>query len=155
MAGWRRFDSELRPGDPPFDVLDIPAGPDAPFRTAAEVWQGHRAGRLDVDTFGVDVDVPVGGQWFVRSYVIMELAHRMKDELLLWDGWGVMGPDGGDEANALADEIASLLVAADTGDGRAEQELGARYGTDPRLHPGERIMSFSPYGELAEVSLTR
>ena len=154
---WTRFDSELVHGEFPFDTLDIPAGPDAPFRTAAEVWQGHRAGRLDVETFGVDLDVPdVRGEWFVRSYVIQELAHRMKDELLLWDGWGVMGPDAGETADELADEIAALLVAADAGDEDAAQTLADRYRADPRLHPGDRIQRFSPYGDdLIEVALTR
>jgi hypothetical protein len=153
---WTRFDSELVPGDFPFDVLDMEAGPEAPFRTAAEVWQGHRAGRLDVDRFGVDEDVPVGGEWFVRTYVFQELAHRMNDELLLWDAWGVMGPDGGEVADELADEIAALLVAADAGDGAAARELADRYRADDRLHPGDRIQSFSPYGDgVVEVALTR
>ena len=154
---WARFDPELVPGDFPFDTLDIPTGPEAPFRTAAEVWQGHRAGRLDVDMFGVDVDVPeVRGEWFVRSYVIQEVAHRMKDELLLWDGWGAMGPDADEAVNTLADEIAALLVAADAGDDDAERQLAERYRADPLLHPGDQILSFSPYdGGLVEVALSR
>ncbi len=84
----------------------------------------------------------------------MELAHRLKDELLLWDGWGAMGPDA-EGADELVDEIATLLVAADAGDAAAEGELVDRYRADPRLHPGDRIQSFSPYGEIVEVSLTR
>lgn len=153
---WVRFDSELLPEDYSFDTLDIPAGPEAPFQTAAEVWQGHRAGRLDVETFGVDLDSPVRGEWFVRTYVISELTHRMKDELLLWDGWGVMGPDADEGSNELADEIAALLVAADAGDEAAERELGERYRADARLHPGDRIQFFSSYGdEVTEVLLTR
>jgi Transglutaminase-like superfamily len=152
---WVRFESELVPGDFPFDPHDMAGGPDAPFVTAAEAWQGHRAGRLDVETFGVDVDSPVRGEWFVRTYVLMQLAHRFKDELLLWDGWGVMGPEADEETNALVDELAALLVAADAGDDAAEAELLERYRADPRLAPGETIQSFSPYGEITEVSLAR
>ena len=152
---WVRFDPELEPGGFAFDTLDIPPGPDAPFRTSAEVWQGHRAGRLEVETFGVDVDVPVRGEWFVGTYVVMEVAHRFKDELLLWDGWGLMGPEVAQHAELL-DELASMLVAADAGDGVAESELLHRYRTDPRLHPGDRIQSISPYdGTFTEVTLTR
>jgi hypothetical protein len=110
---------------------------------------------LDVETFGVDVDSPVRGEWFVRTYVVMELAHRFKDELLLWDGWGVMGPEADEGTNALVDELAALMVAADAGDEAAEAELLDRYETDPRLAPGERIQSFSPYGEITEVVLSR
>jgi hypothetical protein len=154
-GSWVRFDPELVPGDFPFDPHDMAAGPDAPFVTAAEAWQGHRAGILDVETFGVDVDSPVRGEWFVRTYVLMQLAHRLKDELLLWDGWGVMGPEGDDGTNTLVDELAALLVAADAGDPAAEADLLERYRSDARLAPGETIQSFSPYGEITEVSLAR
>jgi hypothetical protein len=150
---WVRFDSELEPGDFPFDTLDIPTGAGAPFATAAEAWRDHRARRVDVDTYGVDVGSPIAGAWFVRTYVVMELAHRLKDELLLWDGWGVMGPDA--DSDELVDEVAELLVAADGRDGAAETELIERYRADPRLHPGDRIESFSPYGGVTEVTLTR
>ena len=111
---WVRFDAELEAGGFAFDPLDIASGPEAPFVTAAEAWQAHRAGRVDVGTYGVDVGSPISGAWFVRSYVLMELAHRLKDELLLWDGFGVMGPDVGDEHDALVDDVAALLVAAET-----------------------------------------
>ena len=151
---WIRFDPELTAETVPFDAFDMLAGPGSPFVTAAEAWQAHRAGRIDVETYGVDVGSPAAGEWFVRSYVSMELAHRMKDELLLWDGWGVMGPDAAD-ADGLADEVAALLVAADGGDAAAEAELIERYRADPRLHPGDRIQSFSPYGGVTEIDLAR
>jgi hypothetical protein len=126
------------------------------FRTAAEVWRGHRAGQLDVETFGVDAGSPASGEWFVRSYVFMELAHRLKDELLLWDGWGLMGPEAGADADELADGVAALLVAADAGDESAERELVDRYRAEPLLHPGDRVQSFSPTtGELTQVALVR
>jgi Transglutaminase-like superfamily len=153
---WRRFDSEVAPGNVPFDPHDMAAGPDAPFVTAAEAWQGHRAGRLDVETFGVDVDVPVRGEWFVRTYVLTQLAHRYKDELLLWDGWGVGGPEVEEGANELIDDIAALLVAADGGDESAEAQLLERYRADERLHPGQTIVTISPLsGDVVEVSLAR
>ena len=101
----------------------------------------------------MDVDVPVRGEWFVGTYVVTEVAHRFKDELLLWDGWGLMGPDVAEHAELL-DGLASLLVAADAGDDAAEAELLERYRTDARLHPGDRIQSISPYdGTFTEVAL--
>ena len=152
---WIRFDPELSPGDKPFDVLDMPVGPGSPFTTSAEVWRDHRAGRIDVETYGVDPDMPVRGEWFVGTYVITELAHRMKDELLLWDGWGVMGPDVAEHADLL-DELARLLVAADAGDAGAEAELVDRYRADDRLRPGDVIQSVSPFdGTFTRVPLTR
>ncbi|WP_037365490.1 transglutaminase domain-containing protein [Nakamurella lactea] len=160
-ARWLRFDPEVaEPSAALPTPLDIPAGPAAPFRTAAEVWQGHRDGSLDVETFGVDESVPViRGRWFVRDYVIREVAHRFGDELLLWDNWGAMtGPeddsaDGG-AVDVLIDEVAALLVAADAGDLAAERGLLRRYRDDERLRPGAKVLRADPRGpDLIEVML--
>lgn len=154
---WRRFDPEIPAGWPTLaDPSDIAAGPDSPFLTAAHVWIGHRAGRLDVSRFGVAEGVPIAGDWFVHGYVIEEVAHRFGDELLLWDQWGAMTGDlttCPPDHVALVDELAALLVRADGGDGGAETELLARYREDDRIHPGRRILSFSPHGDVHDVDL--
>jgi hypothetical protein len=140
---WRRADSELDP-DFDFDVHDLPAGPDAPFETAAEAWLGWRAGRRDLSTYGVEAaPATLSGPDFVRDYVIFEVAHRYGDEMLLWDGWGAT-----EEALELSviDEVAQLLVLADAGDESAEADLWSRYLEDERLHPGDQVMTYSPYG---------
>lgn len=141
---WRRFDPELWPADWPFDRLDL--APGEGFLTAAQVWRGVRSGALDADRFGVHPDLPeLAGEEFVGSYVLYELAHRMGDELLLWDTWGEIDWDG--ELNEqLVDEIAELLMAADAGDAGAEQELAQRYRSDPRLHPGDEVLRDDPWG---------
>lgn len=155
---WRRFDPEFdRPLPRLPDHRDIPVGADSPFLTAATVWRGHRAGTLDVDRFGVAEGLGIGGDWFVHGYVIAEVAHRFGDELLLWDQWGAMTGDlstAPPDSVALVDEVADLLVRADGGDVGAETELYHRYRDDPRLHPGDRIGSVSPFGGYAEVDLT-
>jgi hypothetical protein len=53
----------------------------------------------------------------------------------------------------VVDDIAALLVRADDGDIGAEQELLTRYREDDRLHPGRRVMSFSPTGTVYDVDL--
>ena len=148
---WVRFDPEV--AEPLNDLAtpqDMPTGPDSPFLTAAEVWLGYRAGKLDPNNFGVAPGSEFGGPWFIRNYVVLEVAHRHGDELLLWDGWGA-GAAPGAEADpdelALLDEIATLLVASDSGDSAAEAELARRYAEDARLHPGSQVERFSPYGE--------
>jgi hypothetical protein len=163
---WVRWDAELTPGDPwSFDVRDMPTGTDSPFRTAAEAWRAIRSGGADAASYGVDPGMPhLCGKGFVREYVLLEVAHRMRDELLLWDLWGPMlggdGPGLGelveqagiavpqlDECafDGLADELAALLVAADGGDAAAEATLAARY-TDTLLRPGARVVTTSPSG---------
>jgi hypothetical protein len=150
---WRRIDPELTPGRSDFDPEDMAAGPEAPFQTAAEVWQGYRAGELDPETYGVFPGAPFAGPDFIRGYVIFQVAHRFGDELLLWDDWGATLGTGEEE---LIDRLADLLVRADRGDAGAEEELYAWYRADERLHPGESVIQNSPYGNApVEVSLRR
>jgi hypothetical protein len=169
---WVRFDPELDQNDFDFDVDDMPTGPDSPFPTAAESWLAIRAGTADPATFGVDPDLPrLSGRNFVRDYVLLEVAHRHRDELLLWDLWGsrlsspfvrgaeewpasawvreagLPGADTSDtELDAMADELAYLLVAADAGDTQAADQLAELYREDVRLRPGERVLTLSPTG---------
>lgn len=141
---WRRADPELS-ADFGFDVHNMPAGEGAPFETAAEAWLGWRSRSRDLSTYGVEADpAALSGPNFVRDYVVFEVAHRYGDEMLLWDGWGATEEEPPDLG--LVDELASLLVRADAGDDGAEDELWSRYRADDRLHPGDRVVTFSPYG---------
>jgi len=140
---WVRTDPEISPAwGFDFDVRDIAKGAGAPFETAAEVWLEHRAGRIDADQYGVDPNIPapLRGADFVAGYVIFQVAHRYGDELLLWDEW-IHDPEP-----QLVDRLATLLVAADSGDPDAERALHALYHADARLRPGRTITQHSPYG---------
>lgn len=152
---WVRFDPEIAE---PTETLptphDIPAGADAPFRTAAEVWQGCRAGSLDPHLFGTGPGSDFAGMWFIHNYVLMQLAHRYADELLLWDGWGAVSLPGGppDSTLALIDDIADLLIAVESAASPADASrldamLRKRYDDDERLHPGTSVTQYSPYGD--------
>ncbi|GAB3950904.1 hypothetical protein GCM10029976_086390 [Kribbella albertanoniae] len=138
---WQRFDPELQPGTRPFDIRDLPTGAGAPFETAAEVWTGYRAGRLDPSRYGVAPGSELSGPGFIRMYVVMEFLHRHGHEALLWDeiGNGITDSD--------ADELARLLLAADAGDASAEDHLERRFQTDPKLRPGSTVIQLSPYGD--------
>jgi hypothetical protein len=156
---WVRFDPELDMGENwfGFDSHDMTTGLGAPFETAAEVWLAHRRDGLDVSGYGVDPSLPfLCGPEFVRGYVVTELAHRQRDELLLWDVWGDTLPDTptpADDLDGLADEIAGLLVAADAGDAAAESELAQRYAREARLHPDGSVVTLSPTGRVADADL--
>nr|WP_243695371.1 hypothetical protein [Agromyces protaetiae] len=151
---WRRFDPELAAdftsefGDP-FDPHDLASGEGAPFETAAEGWLAHRAGRTDLSGYGVHPGSPYAGPWFVHGYVLGDLAHRMRTELLLWDGWGAMAEPNEpipEASVALADRIAQLTVDADRGDADADAALAALWATDDRVRPGRMIATHSPSG---------
>ncbi|MBM7786432.1 transglutaminase-like domain-containing protein [Tenggerimyces flavus] len=147
---WQRGDPELESGSRAFDVRDLPTGEGAPFETAAEVWTGYRAGRLDAADYGVARGSDLSGPDFVRLYVIQEVLHRFGHEALLWDGVG----DGIQDEDA--DELAQLLLRADAGDNDADDQLEHRFRTDQKLTPGTTVIQFSPYGEPPTVvDLTR
>jgi hypothetical protein len=150
---WALLDAELTPG-PRWAVNphDVPFGEQAAFSSAAQVWSAFRAGRIDAERYRVAPGHPAGGGWLVRNYVFAELAHRRRDELLLWDVWGAMAT-GLDADLELTDEIAALLLAADRGDDGAERELADRYRADPRLHPGARVRCLSPTGSESWADL--
>jgi len=156
-ARWVRFDPEISNADWPFDTHDLPIGYGAPFETAAEVWRAYRSGVTDAALYGVDPSLPhLTGPEFVRGYVVVELAHRQRDELLLWDVWGDALPwttTPAEELDALADEVAALLVAADAGDAAAERELEKRYASDPRLRAHD-VVTLSPTGRVGDTDLT-
>lgn len=144
---WVRFDPQINHADHSFDTHDIPRGEDAPFATTAQVWLAHREGRRDLSTYGASPDTPrLAGPGFVQRYVLGDLAHRQRCELLLWDVWGAM-PAFGAEPDAamieLTDEVAALTVRADAGDGDAETAL-AQLWEDERLRPGRYVTTWSP-----------
>lgn len=146
---WRRADPELLP-DHDFDVHDVPTGGDAPFETAAEAWLGWRAGDRDLSRYGLEADpAHFSGPDFVQTYVIMEVAHRYGDELLLWDGWN--GTETALEKTTV-DEVAQLLLRADHGDAGAETDLWARYAEDDQLRPGDQVATYSPYGSPPRIT---
>ncbi|PYC67287.1 transglutaminase [Micromonospora arborensis] len=151
---WVWVDPEVDPaGDWGFDGYDI--DPKAGlFDSAARVWSAYRAGAIDPEVYGVSPELPIRGAWFIHDYVLQELAHRQKDELLLWDSFGAMTDDLTGADLTLVDEIAALLLAADDGDAAAEKALTDRYVTDSRLSPGAQVRSISPLsGTVSTVDL--
>lgn len=154
---WVRFDPELENTAHPFDTYDIPTGEDAPFATAAEIWLATRAGRLDASRFGAVPESPLlSGLGFVHRYVLADLAHRHRCELVLWDMWGAMATFGAEPDRAavgLTDEIAELTVQADRGAAGAEAALTALW-QDERVRPARYVTNWSPTSGFGWVDLT-
>jgi hypothetical protein len=126
---WIACDTEL-------GIDEVELGPGG-LQTAAQAWTAYRRGEIDAETYGVGPGIAIGGPAMIRRYVLFELAHRFGDELLLWDFWG-------DTTPPLVDEVAAMLLAADAGEAGAEEALERRYATDPRLHPGDLVLTVSP-----------
>ncbi|MEU1587621.1 transglutaminase domain-containing protein [Micromonospora sp. NPDC005710] len=149
---WVWADPEVDPaGDWGFDGYDI--DPKAGlFDSAARAWSAYRAGTIDPDVYGVSPELPIRGDWLIHDYVLIELAHRQKDELLLWDRFGAMTEDLSTADLTLVDEIAAMLLAADDGDEAAEKALADRYAADARLRPGPQVHTMSPVSGTVSVA---
>ncbi len=158
---WVFLDAQLDPTqDWGFDPADLPRlvgdRPPGPMATAAQIWTAWRRGEIDDQRYGVGPDLPYRGAPFIRNYVIGELAHRQRDEMLLWDVWGAMSEQPAGELTGdldLVDEVAGLLLAADDGDAGAEADLERLYRADDRLRVGRECFCASPTGRLAWVDL--
>lgn len=170
---WVRVDPQFQPARAPggADVRDLGTAESSPFRTAAQVWVDHRAGRLGdggVDRYGVvGADLPLHGEWMVGNYVLGELAHLTGHELLLWDLWGAMdlGPLTVDVEPARARTVAPHLVAGRTEEDRTFVDLVAaalldptttlarlhELARDPRADPRPGVLCLSPSGRGGAV----
>lgn len=141
---WRRTDPGLPGGTVDFDPHDISTGPTAPFQTAAQAWRAYRSGATDANLYCVFPGSELSGPDLVRTYLIFDIAHRYGDELLLWDAWGATNSQIEDHE---IDDLATLILQADSGDTTAERAVASRYSTDDRLHPTEVITQYSPFGD--------
>lgn len=141
---WVRVDPEMPLEGFDFDVQDMPEGV---FLSAAEVWKGYREGHLDPGGFGVAPQLPYKGEWFIRNYVVKELAHLCKHELLLWDEWGSMS-DRLEGDSSPIDRLADLLLE---GDGAFARWL--TLFQDPALRVPAEVLCYSPTGNIGSVRL--
>ena len=144
-ARWVMVDPELEETYP-FNTYDLPPGQ---FLTSSKVWQRYRAGKLGAEKYGVALHLPFKGDWFIRNYVLQELAALNKHELLLWDSWGEMSDTvEGDLTNI--DHIAEVVLSDDWEETRAlfEKMDGPRATS--------RITCFSPTGntKVEELAAT-
>lgn len=99
------------------DPLDVPADR---FFDGARAWLACRTGATDVDRWAVDPDleVPATRGWrYVRHNLVHDLAALAKNEMLLWDEWGLGGFDGDltQDQIALLDEAAAVGSVGDAG----------------------------------------
>lgn len=123
------------------DPLDVPADR---FVDGGRAWLACREGTTDVDRWAVDpyLEIPATRGWrYVRHNLIHDLAGLTKNEMLLWDDWGLTGFDGDltRDQLALLDEVAAL---SSCGDVQLDRVLPL-YGRDEFRVPAQ-VTSYSP-----------
>jgi hypothetical protein len=136
---WQRFDPRIPASrDWGFDVLDMP---DKSFITGGRAWQMIRSEGADPSKFGIGPDVPqVGGEWFIRGRLQLDIAALNKQEMLCWDEWAYSNENSVLTANdhALMDRVAALSLQPDS------TELRQFYANDSRLQVPATVTCFSP-----------
>ena len=90
-----------------FDPLDVPRDQ---FVVAGQAWAQYREGKADPASFGLSA-MKEGGDWWIASNLVRDVAALNNMEMLPWDVWGAMPkPDEtiDDERVALFDRLAGL-----------------------------------------------
>lgn len=151
---WRLVDPEMSPlhikeNRITFDVQDVPRDQ---FMVGGQVWQQCRSGWADPNLFGVDPDSDIKGMWFIQDKLIQDLAAQNKQELLLWDSWGLMLKEElSEDDTALLDKLAMLTQEGND----TFAELQTVYEHDERLRVPSIVMKFGPVSEPCEVRLRK
>ncbi|MBT7617955.1 MAG: transglutaminase domain-containing protein [Calditrichaeota bacterium] len=148
-SGWKLVDPEI--SDKHIDFYNIEFNPlDVPrnkFLVAGKAWQMCKDG-ADSNNFGVDPEMDIRGDWFVRHKLIQDLAAVNKKEILLWDCWGMMLKD---EISAEEEELLNR-VAELTQTGSIE-ELNSVFLENDNLRLPRVVKSFSPVAGAGDVKL--
>jgi hypothetical protein len=153
---WRLVEPQFPAGylDPSdgteLDLLDVPRDK---FLVGSDAWADCRAGRRDPERFVVWPDLP---EPFLRSWpylthnVVLDLAALNKQEMILWDLWGVIMPgsprDGlRDRLDGVAEVVRSPGVTVD--------QLRAVYSADGLRVPDTVTSVIPPTHEPSQVTL--
>ncbi|MGH7758613.1 MAG: transglutaminase-like domain-containing protein [Candidatus Dormibacteria bacterium] len=143
---WRLVEPEIvddyvpPDGEGAFDPLDVPR---ERFLTGAEAWARARAGQLDPERCLVvpELEEPYTRSWSsLRHHVVQDLAALRKQEMLLWDQWGILNGDlpiSGRELELL-DELAAALR-----DQPRVSEI-ASWSRHPGIGVPGKVTSYSP-----------
>ncbi len=152
---WHLVDPEMsalhiKENEIAFDVHDVPRDQ---FIAGGPAWQWYRSGKIDPNLFGVDPADDVKGAWFIATKLIQDLAAQNKQELLLWESWGLMLSDDmlNEENSALLDRAAALTESGS----EAFAEMQSLYENTPDLRVPSTVMKYSPVARPKKVKLER
>jgi hypothetical protein len=148
---WVLVDPEITPRhvdvyDLPFDPQDVPPGE---FVGGGRAWILCRSGEADAEDFGLAPASDRKGWWFVRDRLVRDLAAQNRSELLLWDSWGLMEREPGEEEVALLDEVAWLTEAGDP----AFEDMRGLYEGEAALRVPPEVNRHSPAVGALRVAL--
>jgi hypothetical protein len=146
---WRLVDAQIpddfHPADngSPFAPLDVP--PDR-FILAPRAWQAARLGDLDPEHVVVNpaISLPALRGWpYLAHNLLLDLAALNKQEMLLWDTWGVMA-DGTPPDSEVAETLDEL--AGVTSDPEVDAQHLRAWGERSGLGVTPEVTSFDPLG---------
>lgn len=161
LKRWRLVDPDVPVGWKTYaygkqvDFLDLRPGID--FQNGSEAWLSARSGEIDPSNYIIGESVAFKGLPYLAVNVQADLAAMNKQEMLLWDIWGIGSectPDGmPDEMIPVADEISMSLIDRDI-----EPEKIQQFMQRSNLALTEEILRLdpnSPAAGLKKVNVAR
>lgn len=146
---WRLVDADV-PGDwqrtvqgKTVDWNDVRPGVE--FQTAPEAWVAARAGKVDPQMYIIAPQVELRGMPYILHNVVHDLAAMDKQELLLWDAWGLLlGMSEKDQEISesrlhLIDDVAKMLLDR----GVAAEKLQAYMATE-NFRVTDKVLRYDP-----------
>jgi excinuclease ABC subunit A len=85
-----------------FDLLELPSNK---YIGAAQAWQLCRRSEIPANRFGYG---KYRGLWAIRNRLLQDLATVNRDEVLLWDRWGLMSGYQGNYTKISEDQLYQL-----------------------------------------------
>lgn len=156
-TGWKlvdpeRYERTIDQGSRQVDTQDIPRDPQA-YLSGGATWEHVRDDGADPMNYGVVPDVPhLRGMPMIQGVTVIDIAMLNKQEMLLWDSWGLAfraeEPTGDDLA--LLERAAQLSAAAH--DDAHFEAIRLLY-QDARLNVPPTFTSYSPVQERQSVTL--
>jgi hypothetical protein len=151
---WLRVEPEVGPGHVAAidgSVVDVSDVAPHLFLTGGEAWQRVRSGALDAESFVVapELLIPATRGWpYLRHNLVHDLAAMNKQEMLLWDDWGVLDEPLPTGLPPAADrlEVFDRLAEVLTRPSPPAQEVRRWAALDGFAVP-ETVTSYSPVHE--------
>ncbi|CEJ90379.1 hypothetical protein VHEMI06167 [[Torrubiella] hemipterigena] len=152
LKRWRLVDPDMPVGWKKYaygkqvDFLDLRPGID--FQNGSEAWLSARSGEIDASNYIIGESVAFKGLPYLAVNVQSDLAAMNKQEMLLWDLWGIGAectPDSmPDEMIPVADEISMSLI-----DREIEPEKIQQFMQRSNLALTEEILRLDPNSPAA------
>lgn len=135
-----------------FDLHDLPS---ERFITAAEAWRLCRSKQVNPNRFGSRMH---RGLWYVRNRLLQDFALLNKQEVLIWDLWGMMLCSDLEEGPSVPESQFDTLDNLSEFVNKNSYNIDAiheYYRARDFLHMPDVVLVDNPFGESTTTAMSR